>query len=128
MSTTYRIVEQVIGGGRAETNSRSVTAAAHTQIDETIAASATDTEVAAEVDVSELKAVFIESDQNVTLETNSAGTPDDTLSLLADRPYIWDENAYNSCLLTTDITALFFSNAGDADANVTLFFLYDPTP
>jgi hypothetical protein len=97
-------------------------------LNETIAAEQTDFEVVYELDVSAIQAVFITCDQDVTLETNSGSAPDDTLSLKAGVPYVWTTDDYSACLLTSDITSLFVTNAGSEAANLEIYCLVDATP
>lgn len=94
----------------------------------TIPAVTNDVEVAAVFSVASLKMVFILSDKDVTLETNSSSAPDQTISLLANKPLFWYEGAYHANPFTDDVTKFFFSNAGATDANVRIRILRDGTP
>ena len=80
------------------------------------------------IDVGQMKALFILSDQDITLETNSATVPDDTLSLLADEPVIWWATDLHTALLTVDVTAIYLTNASGAEATVKIRVLEDTTP
>jgi len=80
------------------------------------------------LDVSQIKAIYIVADQDVTLETNDSGSPDDTISLAAGVPYVWTTDSYDSCLLTADITKLYFTNASGSEATVQLEVVHDATP
>lgn len=88
----------------------------------------TDLEVNLAIDVSQIKAVFILSDQDVTLETNSAGAPDDTIALKANKPYIWCTDDYDSCLLTVDVTDIYLTNSSGSAATVKVEVVTDSTP
>jgi len=79
------------------------------------------------IDVSQLKAIYILSDQNITLETNSGSAPADTLNLLANVPYVWHTGSYFTNLLTTDVTASYWTNASGSVANVNIELVVDPT-
>ena len=50
-----------------------------------------------------------------TLETNSSSAADDTLTLLHDKPLLWDTQVETTtgatCPLTTDVTSAFVTNA-----------------
>jgi hypothetical protein len=47
-----------------------------------------------------------------TVKTNSSGTPDDTITLLADKPLFWDTQILategTACPLTVDVTTGLF--------------------
>ncbi len=98
------------------------------KIDEAIADSGTDIEIALVVDVSEIAVVYITSDQALTLEFNNATTGVPTIVLRANEPFIWHTNALDVNLLATDITAVFATNASGSVANLKMRFLYDSTP
>jgi hypothetical protein len=74
------------------------------------------------IDVSALVAWYVVSDQDVTLKTNSSGAPDETIALTAGQAKIWNTDRGTNPL-ATDITELFFQNAGDDDANIKAGFL-----
>ncbi|KPL06085.1 hypothetical protein AMJ85_10715 [candidate division BRC1 bacterium SM23_51] len=90
--------------------------------------SSTDMQIDVALDVSQAKAIYIKSSQAITIETNDGGSPDDTLVLVADVPYVWTEDDYVANLLTTDVTALYATNSSGADATLEIEILYDATP
>ena len=94
----------------------------------TVNAATTDKQVNIAIDVSELKLLYIHSDQNVTIETNSGGAPVNTITLLANKPLSWYLGCGLANPLTTDVTDFFITNAGDTAANVRIRTLIDETP
>lgn len=64
-----------------------------------------------DLDVSEIQSIRIQSDVDCTIKTNSSGSPDDTLDLVAGVPYIWNTDSYDSLLLTVDVTTIYVTNA-----------------
>lgn len=86
------------------------------------------TQIALTLDVSAVKAIMIYSDRALTLKTNSASTPDNTIVLKAGVPYIWDTDSYESFLLTTDVTSLHLVNASGGSASFQLAAVIDATP
>jgi hypothetical protein len=81
------------------------------------------------VDVSQIESFYIESDQDVTLKTNSTGSPAQTFALTGKKALWWHVGATGSNPLTTDITKLYFDNsAGDKDATVKVGFLLNVAP
>lgn len=90
-----------------------------------IPATTTDREILLAIDISLLKLIVISSDRNVTIETNSASAPDDTLTLVAGIPYIWADGDYNALLLTDDVARIFVTNATSSPANIQILALVD---
>lgn len=97
-------------------------------IDEPCADSATTDLTGISIDISALKSILIVSDQDVTLKTNDSSSPDDTINLLADVPYIWNEGSYHPCLLTIDVTSFHVTNASGASARFQADWVVDVTP
>lgn len=59
-----------------------------------------------------LKAFVLLSDQNMTIRTNSPGSPADTLDLVAGIPMVWQASGgYFRNPFTTNVTAFFISCA-----------------
>ncbi|MGN6133113.1 MAG: hypothetical protein ACTHOU_01390 [Aureliella sp.] len=94
-------------------------------INQTVAALAADVEVLVAVDVSALKAIAILASEDCTLKTNNSGTPDDTLNLVADVPYIWTPNSYHACLLTADVSKIFITNSAASEMTFQFLALTD---
>lgn len=128
MAFTHVITQNVAADGLQVGSSRSYSAGLKISLDENIPDSSTDLQVVLALDVSELKSVFILSDQDMTLETNDGTTPDDTINLLAGVPYIWNTDSYDANKLATDVTAFFMTQSSGSVARLQAEFLYDPTP
>jgi hypothetical protein len=109
------------------------TAGAEVNIDETIPADTADVAVAFAMDVSQCKGLYLVSDVDVVIETNSSGSPVNTFTLTAGVPYLWMQGDAAmrdtaGAAVTTDITSLFVSNADpEADALLQIRSLVDPT-
>jgi hypothetical protein len=88
---------------------------------------ANDQLVALAIDVSQVKAIVILSDQDLLLETNSSSSPAQTLSLKANVPYFWYTNKPVAMVFSTDITALYITNASASAAAFKMEILVDPT-
>jgi hypothetical protein len=80
-----------------------------------------------DLDVSHLKVFVLVSDQAITLETNDGGSPQETVSLLANVPLVWTHDSYHACPFSGDVTGFYFTNASGSAANVTCAHLQDPT-
>ena len=83
-----------------------------------IAGEAADEEHEISIDVSALKSLFILASADMTIDTNNGGAPDDTLVLKANQPVDWMENDEHVKLLTTDVTAMFVTQAGTSAATL----------
>lgn len=123
----YELLEQVVVGDRTIKKTQSLSSTARLSLEETVATGQTNKQIAFTLDVSQLKAIVIVSDKDVTFETNSGSSPVDTIALLADIPYVWHYQSYHACLLTTDVTAIFITNASGATATLQIEALYDAT-
>lgn len=128
MSFTATVTERVTIGTSTIENINTYTDSAQLLIDEAVADSETDYEIALVMDVSEIATVYIVSDQAVTLEFNNSTTGVPEIVLVAGVPYMWHTNSYFTNLLATDITTLYVTNASGETANLQLRFIYDSTP
>lgn len=79
------------------------------------------------IDVSQLKGVFIASDQDVLIEFNSTAGSGGSISLEANVPYTWMVGDIHTLLITSDVTACYITNASGAEANIFMYFLQDAT-
>lgn len=101
-------------------------------LSEAIPATTTDALVAFVMDVSQMKGVYIVSDADLTLQFNDGTTPSNTITLLANKPFVWvfGDIALRDtagAVITTDITAIYATNAGAVAANLEIRACYDPT-
>ena len=130
MAFTHKIIETWTSGNRSIATESDYSGDAQESKDVSIPDSETDYLVNFALDVSQIQAIFILSDQDITLETNDGGSPVDTISLLAGKPYIWKKtDSYDTCKLTTDITALYITNTGNsAAARLQIEVVKDDTP
>jgi len=128
MSFTHTQVIQYQTAGRTLVKSYSLTGGSQTSVSESIPDSSTDELVNFTLDVSTCTSFYMASDQDMTIETNSGGSPIDTIVLVADVPYIWNTDSYDSFLLGTDVTALYATNASGSAATLEVEALFDPTP
>lgn len=94
---------------------------------ETAAGSGT-TEFVVAIDVSAVKSFFVVCSVDAILETNSSSAADDTISLVAGVPYVWNTDSYDAFLLGTDVTSIFFTVAGATAGVVYLGYVADATP
>ena len=128
MALTVTLLERITVGGITTDKTQAPSAGAGSSVSESIPDSSTDLNVGFNLDFSACKFFYINSDQDITVETNNGTTPDDTLTLLANVPYIWHVNSNHTFLIGTDITALFVTNASGSAALLTIEEIHDPTP
>lgn len=128
MSADVSLQERVTVGGIVYPYTRSKSAGSLKQISEPVNDGSTDLEIAFTLDYSECKFFLIEADVAMTIETNDGTTPDDTLTLVADEPYVWAEGMLHTFLIGTDITSIFATNSSGTNGTLTIFALEDPTP
>ena len=121
-------IQTTYNGSASRSTTQSFTGSGAISISESVSNGGTDVQINVAMDVSALKSVWINSDQAVTLETNSGSAADETISLLANQPYIWYTGSYFTNLLATDITAIFITNASGATATIQIEATYDATP
>jgi len=128
MTITHSITWTWTQSGDSESNTENVSAGLEKNLDEAVADSETDLEITYEIDQSAMQSFYMVSDQDVTVETNDGAAPDDTFSLQANIPLVWTANSNLTNPVTTDITALFVTNASGSTANLKIRALVDPTP
>lgn len=116
------------GEGASISKKVSATGGQEINISESVPDSSTDLQITCNVDVSALKSLYIVSDKDMTLETNSGSTPTDTLSLKAGVPIVWESNMGTTNPLTADVTALFATTGAVGAAILDFKALQDPTP
>jgi hypothetical protein len=103
-----------------------LTAAAEENFSITVAGGNTTGEVDIDVDVSQIVSFFIESSVAVTLHTNTTPAGAQDFDLAAKKALGWNANdTVNVNPLTTDITKLYFVNAGTSSATIVGGFLLD---
>lgn len=89
----------------------------------------TNTNYVCAIDVSQIKFIVIVATEDCTLKANSSGAPDFTLTLKADKPYLWWTDCGYTNLMTADVTSFYLTAAGTAtDFDLTIRGIYDPTP
>lgn len=91
-----------------------------------VAADQTDKLVDFVLDVSEIKSLYMVSDQDLTVETNNGGSPIDTFGLLAGKPLLWQNDSLHANPFSVDVTALYLTNT--LACTFQLEVVFDSTP
>lgn len=105
-----------------------VTADSEANYELAVADESTDLTANVAIDYSAVKLLYIVSDQDLTIETNDGDTPDDTLTLVANKPLVWFEGCGYTNPLSADVTAVYLTNASGTDATLNIKVLQDATP
>lgn len=115
------------GGMTESTHVVEVTAAAERSCNVTVNAATTDKQVEFPLYLVGLKAIFLVSTQDVTVEVNDGTAPDKTITLAAGVPAFWyvGGGADAEDFLGADVTDLYITNAGGAAASVKIRALVD---
>lgn len=115
-------------GGSSVTQNVTLTAEAGQVIDVSVPGSTTDLQVNVAIDVSQLTHIFLLSDGALTIQTNSGGSPDDTITLAASKPLVWYSGCGLTCPLTVDVTNLYLTNASGSAVALQIRLQSDATP
>lgn len=125
---THRITRKVATAGLSISSEKAYTGDGQGSRDIAIPDSTTDLQVDISIDVSQIQAIFMLSDKDLTLETNDGATPADVINLKAGVPYVWHAGSYFTNLLATDVTKLFLTNNSGSAARFQLEVVVDSTP
>lgn len=94
-----------------------------------IPAESTDLLVVFALDVSTLKLLHMQCDQDCVIETNSGSAAGATITLKNGKPLQWSPDCgYANPLGATDVTALYVTMVAEVAALLQIRVLYDTTP
>lgn len=110
MSVSYIFTNSVRIGNNTISYSVTKTSDGEYVYDGSLAANQTDALVAAAIDVSQIVGLYMYSDADLTIQTNSGSSPADTINLDGGTPLVWIKDQGTTCPLTTDVTALYLTN------------------
>jgi len=128
MTLSYTLVRGCnIGDERLE-DSEAVSDGAAYPVSQSIPGGSTDLPVEWWIDVSQIKALYIKSPRDMTLKTNSASVPGNTIAVKAGKPVIWSPDCGLLSPLTVDVTYLYVTLAAGEAATLDIRCLVDPTP
>jgi hypothetical protein len=116
----------IVDGFPVSGGASSAQGGARLRITETIAPSTTNLAVVASIDETNLRGLWLHSDQALTLKTNSSGSPDDTIALAANQPVFW--TGAGAKPISANVSTIYVTNAGSAAATLTIEAITDPTP
>lgn len=96
-------------------------------IDESIANAVTNGPVDCAFVLARLAAFYMQSDQALTVKTNSAGSPQETLTLVAATPFVYVPGVGLPSPFAGNVTALYVTNASGTAAALEIRVLLDVT-
>lgn len=106
------------GGSVSLSDQVTLSGAIATEASFSVPGSTTNQQQAIDFNQSNLQGVYIKTDQDVTLKTNSTGSPQETISLKAGIPFVWVKGAGVANPFAGNVTTTYWSNAGATAANV----------
>lgn len=127
MALTPSCAVQVAFGDQSVTANTSLSGEGSNNRDVVAALSAT-TEVIMTFLFAGLQMILITVDGDLTLKTNSSGSPDETLALKSGIPFFWQKNSGVVNPFSHDCTKFYFVNAAGVNVNVKIRTLFDATP
>jgi hypothetical protein len=128
MAFTHTITLSLASAGVAIGGTQVLTADNKSSFDIPLTASQADVAVDVAFDKDRLQSLFIKSDKDLTIETNSTSEPGDTLTIPGGEPFVWNQNMAWDNPFSADVTKFYLTNGEAAAARVQMEFLYDPTP
>lgn len=93
-----------------------------------IAADAEDLEVACPFVIADTSAIYIRFSQEMTIKTNSDSAPDDSFTLPANHPLVWDDTMVYDNPFTANVTKFFITNESGTQATGLIRIAQDVTP
>jgi len=129
MTATINVKHTVQGITEPFTDDNSYQAGMGTTLDETITGGGNQTFSNFDVDVSEVEALLMLCDRDITITINDDGTPDATISLKADVLLVWTSDGYfDNPLGVVDVTSIKVTLAAGDDARLRIDVIQDPSP
>lgn len=93
-----------------------------TNVDVFVASGASNHDIVAVIDISEVKSLLINSDITAGITFKSGANTVQSMTLSGNKPLLWQEGFPNTCPITGDFTKIVVTSA-TADLNVKGFFL-----
>lgn len=127
MAITHSITVNFTDGTSTVRRSVSQSFSAASCLNETVNTGETNKECKFICESTSLKSFYISSTQDVTVKTNSSGAPQETFTLLANKPQYW-QTGMGTAPIAGDVTTTFVTNASGTAADIIIFAGWDATP
>lgn len=108
--THTRQITYVDSGAQVVSTTQSQTGSEDEQLQQSIAASATNQSFNFNVILANMKSCLIYADGALTIKTNSAGSPQDTITLVAGQAIAWQTGDAGSAPFAGNVSTLFMTN------------------
>lgn len=128
MSLSGTVRHIITGIGTTIDASIAVTGTGAVVIDESIPDSTTDQLIDCAFVLARLTAFYMHSDKALTIETNSSGAPQETIVLVANKPFVYVPGLGLPSPFAGNVTALYATNASGGAAALQVRALLDVTP
>ena len=117
-----------VDGVKKVTTDESATVESGYVLEANVANATTDGLHACAIDVSQMQTAYLWSSRDITIKTNSSGSPAATITLKAGSPLKFKLNGSTANPFgATDVTALYITNASGQAALVKIYVGIDPT-
>jgi len=124
MSYTFTVTESAQTPSGTISGSGTAVADAIASIDATLTA-ASNVEYDVDFKYTQLKALVIKSAVACTIKTNSSGSPDQTITMIAGEPFVWRHGGHYANPITADVTKVYITAA--TTGLFQMQALHDPT-
>lgn len=129
MSYSAKVTREIEIDSQKISKQETLTAGARNCLSESVPDGSTDLAVTFTCDVSTAKWIYLTCDKAVTIKTNNAGAPTDTITLTAGQSMLWTNSDPTAARpFSADVTALFVTNASGVAAALQVEVGQDPTP
>lgn len=133
MSVTHKITQTWLSGNNTLAVQVTNTNSAEVNISDTVSTSGTNVEYGVPFTITNLKCIYISSTRDMTLYVNAAstGSPTDTITLTANRPFVWQESTGIEVPFVGTagvVTKFFFTNGAIGSSTLEIRILKDGTP
>jgi hypothetical protein len=119
MSFTHTLTQgYATNVGTVATATLSFTGDAEDDLDVAVPASTTNQTYAMTINKTAVQSMLIYCDQSATIKTNSATSPQDTISLSAGVPVIWNTSSGATEPISGNVTSLYVTNSNSVTANL----------
>ena len=131
MSVSYVITQSVREGNNTVSYAVTKTADGQASYSGSVVTATTNQEVSMAFTTTNVVAIYLYSSTDLTVKSNSSGSPDDTITLDGGVPLVWIKDSGITCPFAGSsgaITKLYITNASGSTATVEFRVLKDVTP
>lgn len=127
MAFDHSVTLATDGPGLQVTGAKTYSAEGNVQLFVAVAIGATELLVKIGLDVSQIKSFMMVCDQDLTFETNQVPSPDTTVALKANVPFVETTDNYYTSVFVVNFGRIFLTNASGVACTFKLSVVHDPT-